>query len=217
LANPAHKGETTTKGNIMFAEKIQGYAEAKSNLESHAAIISAKSTEVVELNSKITDTTQQLTVIKEQLNAAPLQMAKNELSTEAFIQLRYNADALQAMFQGLTEVRTAQKAALSSLIQEQNILENHLKTMVKNYVEQMAGSFVSDAVVSINEPLKFFVSSVIAGEKYGTKPEEVYRQIGLQLAKLIYGEQNQNMAFIPALQNAKEHIESVKQSLLTEV
>jgi hypothetical protein len=201
----------------MFAEKIQGYAEVKSSLETHAVIIAEKSTEIVELDNKIIDTTEQLAAIQEQLKTAPLQMAKNELSTEAFIKLRYNADALQAMLQGLTEVRTAQKAALSSLSEEQNRLENHLKTMVKNYTEQMAGNFVNDAVVSINEPLKFFVSSVIAGEKYGTKPEEIYRQIGLQLAKLIYGEQNQNAAFIPALQNAKQHIESVKQPLLIEV
>ncbi len=91
----------------MFAEKIQGYAEAKSSLETHTTIIAEKSIEIVELDSKITDTTEQLTVIQDQLKTAPLQMAKNELSTEAFIQLRYNADALQAMLQGLTEVRTA--------------------------------------------------------------------------------------------------------------
>ena len=201
----------------MFAEKISGYAEAKNSLDESSAIVTAKNAEVVELDSKITDTTEKLTAIYEQLNVAPVQMAKNELSTEAFIRLRYDTDALQAMIKGLTEVRTAQKAALSSLSQDKNRLQHRLDTMVKDYAEKRAENFVSDAVASVNEPLKFFVSSVIAGEKYGTKSDEVYRQIGLQLAKLIYGVQNSNAAYIPALQNAKQHIESVKQSLLTEV
>lgn len=201
----------------MFAEKIQGYAEAKSNLESHTAIISAKYTEVAELDSKITDTTQQLTVIKEQLNAAPLQMAKNELSTEEFIQLRYNADALQAILQGLTEVRTAQKTALSSLSQDKDRLEIQLNTMVKKYTEQRADEFVNDALLSAKEPLKFLVSSVIASEHYGTDSDNIYRKVGLKLFKMIYEEEHKiYAAFIPNQHDAKKYMESVKQSLLTE-
>lgn len=202
----------------MFAEKISGYSEAKSALDKSSAIVAEKLAEVAELDSNITDTTEKLTAIQEQLNAAPVQMAKNELSTEEFIRLRYDADALQAMLQGLTEVRTAQKTALSSLSQEKDRLESQLNTMVRKYAEQRADKFVNDALLSAKEPLKFLVSSVIAGENFDTDSDVIYRRVGLKLFKMLYEEEHKRLAaFIPNQHDARRYMESVKQSLLTEV
>jgi len=217
LGKPALSGETINRKKTMLADKISGYAELKSKLDDSTAIVEAKSAEIDEINNKITANNEQLTAVQEQLKAAPLQMAKNALSNEEFIRLRYDEDALQAMIDGLNELKAAQSLALSSLTAEKNELQKQLDVMISDYVRNVTDKSVLDTVVAVNEPLKFFVSSVITGEKYGTKSDEVYRQIGLQLSKLIYGEQNVNMARIPDFDNARKYVDSVKKSFLTEV
>lgn len=196
----------------MLAEKINGYAEAKAELEQHMTLVKAKSTEVMELDNQIKETKARLTAIQGQIEAAPLQMAKSEMSSEEFVKLRYECDAIQAMLKGLEELRSAQKLAYTSLSEKQNALQQSFSKMLDDYAQKMLENLIDGAIESARDGLKIFISSIVAGEKSYTKPDALYYQIGSRLYQAVYS----GKIGVHDFHNAQNSVQTVKQSFITE-
>lgn len=204
----------------MLAQ-ITGYAENQTKLADIENSIDAKNKDIAETEKRILANSEKIASINEQLDNAALEMAKGVLSDDEFLKLKTDADNLSALINALNTAKQEQLNDLAALNQAKQQISGILHNLKNNYANEMLNKSINDAIDSVKEPLKLIISDMMIKHSHGYAFKDgIYHLLGVEIMNATFGNHlslDYSNGEVSAIRNAKERIETLKQSFLAEV
>ena len=185
------------------------YLQVKSQVNELNQSISGKEAEICELK-KVTDEVQggvnELTV---RLSTAPQDMAQGRLSTNDFLALKQALIDKEGELNSLNGAVCAQQSALellrNNLVEESRWLRRRKGKLVADVTEQIT----CEIAEAVSEPLKNMACALLASQQIKDKQDDIYKTIGVELCKKVFGERSKFKAQLPPITEARLRVDEL--------
>lgn len=175
--------------------------------------------EIQEENQKNTTVRQEIAAIKQniqdlilQSKNAPKQRVGNRISSTQLIELQkqlqvdieQNQAALRELENGLF---SGSSLGLSGLLQNELGARSQELNYIRNeIIKVQLGSLANEITDVAGESLRKMALYLLSAQTPKEKQDEIYRTIGIELCKKIFGEQNRHNAKLPKTLYAKQQV-----------